>query len=194
MDKVLLYIIIGVVLPIIPTLLIYKIIPPKETIVKGPFKGMTVQLTGAFAAYFLLFIIVEAYFLHALQSSVFNSYEMWKVSGTVAFAGAPPAFNRNNIVITENPPIKPNPDGTFDMYVVVKKNNSGELEFPTLAFDHPNFFPATVHLDEKQFPNCKIYMKEYDKKSKSILIRELVKLERQAVGYANNGQIPQPSM
>lgn len=44
-----------VLLPLIPAFLLYKYLPSK-TIAEGPFKGLNVHLTGAFAGYFLTFI------------------------------------------------------------------------------------------------------------------------------------------
>jgi len=44
------------IIPLIPAFVIYKFLPSK-TVVKGPFKGLHVNLTGAFSGYFLLVII-----------------------------------------------------------------------------------------------------------------------------------------
>jgi hypothetical protein len=44
------------IIPLIPALIIYKYLPSK-TAVKGPFKGLNINLTGAFGGYFLLVII-----------------------------------------------------------------------------------------------------------------------------------------
>jgi hypothetical protein len=43
-------------LPLVPAFIIYKFLPSK-TVVKGPFKGLNINLTGAFGGYFLLVII-----------------------------------------------------------------------------------------------------------------------------------------
>ena len=42
-------------LPLVPAYLLFRALPSQAEI-SGPFKGMTVKLGGAFAAYFLVFL------------------------------------------------------------------------------------------------------------------------------------------
>lgn len=42
--------------PLVPAYILYRNLP-SETVVKGPFRGLTVQLTGAFGGYFVLVLI-----------------------------------------------------------------------------------------------------------------------------------------
>ncbi|AFD08056.1 hypothetical protein [Solitalea canadensis] len=55
MNTQLIYLIVITILPLVPSYILYKTLPSK-TSVAGPFKGLTLNLSGAFAAYFLLFI------------------------------------------------------------------------------------------------------------------------------------------
>jgi hypothetical protein len=45
-----------IILPILPAFILYKFLPKNKVLVKGPFKGLTVDMAGAFAGYFLLFL------------------------------------------------------------------------------------------------------------------------------------------
>jgi hypothetical protein len=45
-----------VLLPLVPAVLIYLIFPRTETSLAGPFKGLTIRSSGAFAAYFLVLL------------------------------------------------------------------------------------------------------------------------------------------
>lgn len=54
-------------IPLLPAFILYKFLPSK-TAVKGPFKGLTINLTGAFGGYFLLVIIAIG-----LTRTVFNN-------------------------------------------------------------------------------------------------------------------------
>jgi hypothetical protein len=54
-------------LPLIPAFLLYKFLPSK-TNVSGPFKGLTLKLTGAFGGYFLLVLISVGVFFPLLKN------------------------------------------------------------------------------------------------------------------------------
>lgn len=54
-----------VVIPLIPALLLYWLLPSK-TQVKGPFKGLNLNLQGAFAGYFLVLLLCSGLFLRLL--------------------------------------------------------------------------------------------------------------------------------
>src|SRR5215203_3790530 len=45
-----------VLLPLAPAILIYRIFPNTETGLKGPFGNLSIRASGAFAAYFLVFL------------------------------------------------------------------------------------------------------------------------------------------
>ena len=53
-------------LPLFPAYILYKNLP-SETVVKGPFKGLNIQLTGSFGGYFLL-VLFSSGFLSLQQS------------------------------------------------------------------------------------------------------------------------------
>ena len=44
------------IVPLLPAFILYKFLPSK-TMVTGPFKGLNLNLTGAFGGYFLLVLI-----------------------------------------------------------------------------------------------------------------------------------------
>lgn len=54
-------------LPLIPAFLLYKFLPSK-TNVSGPFKGLSLRLTGAFAGYFLLVLTAIGVFFPLLKN------------------------------------------------------------------------------------------------------------------------------
>lgn len=69
MNNYLIDLIIGVLLPVIPAYLLYKLLPAKTT-VTGPFKGLNIKLSGAFSGYFLVLLIVFAYLTMIFNSNV----------------------------------------------------------------------------------------------------------------------------
>ncbi|MCO4292140.1 hypothetical protein NF867_04595 [Solitalea sp. MAHUQ-68] len=70
MNNQLFYLVVITLLPIIPSYILYKALPSK-TSVKGPFKGLTLNLSGAFAAYFLLFLMLMG-FIYFITQHDFN--------------------------------------------------------------------------------------------------------------------------
>lgn len=53
--------------PLAPAYILYRKLP-SDTVVKGPFKGLTVQLTGAFAGYFVLVLVGSGLFSYLEQA------------------------------------------------------------------------------------------------------------------------------
>ena len=54
-------------LPLIPSFLLYKFLPSKST-ASGPFKGLNVKLSGAFAGYFVLLLVASGIAFPLLKS------------------------------------------------------------------------------------------------------------------------------
>lgn len=84
-------------IPLLPAFILYKFLPSK-TAVKGPFKGLTVNLTGAFGGYFLLVIIAIG-----LTRTVFNNdlTEQLKQSKITADSLNNQIVNYKNIITLE---------------------------------------------------------------------------------------------
>src|SRR5215813_3133339 len=54
------YIAAAILFPVLPAYILYKALPAR-TSVKGPFKGLNIQLSGAFGGYFLLVLAVLSF-------------------------------------------------------------------------------------------------------------------------------------
>lgn len=68
MTNTLLYVLGAVlILPLVPAVILYKFLPSR-TNVSGPFKGLDLKLTGAFAGYFLLVLCSLAVFFPLLKN------------------------------------------------------------------------------------------------------------------------------
>lgn len=72
-----------VLLPLIPTLVLYLILPPGEVAISGPFKGLTIRATGTFAAYLIIFL--AAFPLVQYQNASMGSllHPSWEISGRI---------------------------------------------------------------------------------------------------------------
>lgn len=161
---------LAVILPIVPAYVLYKTLPAKTT-VTGPFKGLDIQLTGAFGGYFLVLLVVVG-LLFALQPPP-PGLQVWEVSGRVA---SPRPVELSDFSI-QPPRADVGPDGSFELSVLVEVDAEGNFDFPTVFISRPGFEPATISFNAKRptFGTEK-YEWDADKKARKIYIRTPVKL------------------
>lgn len=68
MTNTFLFALVGVLIfPLVPAFLLFKFLPSASS-VDGPFKGLSIKLTGAFGGYFLLVIVASAIFFPILKN------------------------------------------------------------------------------------------------------------------------------
>ena len=89
-----------VLLPLVPAVLIYLIFPKSVVALKGPFSGLTIRASGAFAAYFII-LLVTIPMLNRLNQNLENEFRpTWQISGSVRLQDENgkniPYDNRNN--------------------------------------------------------------------------------------------------
>jgi hypothetical protein len=169
---------IFMLLPIIPSYILYRTLPSR-TKVTGPFKGLNIQLSGAFGGYFLLVVTMLAF-----RPS--HRAEVYTVTGTVRLDAQ--SLNMSDAsLILQPPPV--NPDGKFRFDIPVKEGIVNELDFPTLLIQYPGYGTETLHLSEDGK-----YHVEYDKKSKTIKIRDPIVLQANQKPYSEGkGQTAEPN-
>jgi len=69
--------------PLIPAVIIYKLFPRTEVVAKGPFAGLTLNMSGAFAAYFILCLLAyTSWVSHAYSQLADLKRLSWTVKGT----------------------------------------------------------------------------------------------------------------
>ena len=182
---------IVVFFPLLPAYILYKTLPSTTTI-SGPFKGLTIGLTGAFGGYFILVLLLLGFVTTRFTSSKYE-YDSWRIKGTTGFqqtANAPDVRAISLFIRPPNPAI--NEDGSFEMEVLAKKGS----DFPFLIVDHPGFKREVISLRNEPDPyaNAKPYVKKYDDKAKQITIETPVLLQEQKrTSYSSSGgQTPQP--
>lgn len=132
-----------VLLPMIPAIALFKLLPSRAA-VKGPFRGLKVNLGGAFAAYFVLFLMLAALFRNPPPQ---EAVQIWRVTGTVQFSdqeGVP--FDAVRLSYLP-PPEKVATDGRFDLKIVANLDDRGEVELPNLLVAAPGYTPVSVRLE-----------------------------------------------
>jgi hypothetical protein len=191
MTEIILCSFIVIFFPLLPAYILYKTLPSTAS-VSGPFQGLTINLTGAFGGYFILVLLLLGLVTTRFTSSKYQ-YDSWRVKGTAGFqqtANVPDVRAVSLFIRPPNPVI--NEDGSFEMEVLAKKGS----DFPFLIVDHPGFKREVVSLRKEPDPyaNAKPYVKEYDDKTKQIIIKTPVLLQEQKRGSysASGAQTPQP--
>jgi len=144
------YLAMVLLLPLVPALVLYRLLP-SDAWVEGPLKGWKIHLTGAFAAYFALFLATSglAYgqmkplrdHIGALEmenATLRDQYQTWTVeldrTGLDKIGNNP--FNRLIHVVIRPPEAQPSEEGILRFPLVVGRGTSGELVFPTLTLTY----------------------------------------------------------
>jgi hypothetical protein len=139
-----------VILPLIPAVVLFWALPSKGQ-VSGPFKGLNVKFSGAFAGYMILFGC-----LLQIRPTDFDHSHVWQVKGRVAFKRphAETKPNTNDIRVRVTPPdLVVHGDGSgggsFRFDVPIPEKN-GEPDFPRLSLDLAGYEPLSVSLAPDQ--------------------------------------------
>jgi hypothetical protein len=192
------------IIPLIPALIIYKYLPSK-TAVKGPFKGLNINLTGAFGGYFLLVIIALGLTYSAiynqnkdklkeslitidklnaridgLNAGIFaekSKYRQWKVVGQLDSKS--PELTK---IFIDEENISINALGKFRASIIAKTDDNNRVILPgAVCFFNQQEGYSVVDLSIRD----KV---EIDSTSGQISIREVIKLKT-PVKYVSSGDI-----
>ncbi|UCC97200.1 MAG: hypothetical protein JSW66_15300 [Phycisphaerales bacterium] len=138
--------------PFPPAYLLYKKLP-SETIVTGPFKGLNINLTGAFGGYFLLVLLALGFAYFALTPAK-PSCEVWNLTGRLEIRPADPNMDTESGYVDDAridvvpPNLKVGSSGNFTMKIIVEPGHvEGERDFPVLTFNVPGYIGSRLMLD-----------------------------------------------
>lgn len=175
MAEVIIMMVLTVLLPIIPAYILYRFLPSKAT-VKGPFKGLTVQLKGAFGAYFIVLLFLGGYFLTVSHQA--RQYELWTVEGMLQVEEG--GFDNRDVIISVAPPHQNLLlNGKFVIENVPLPRQLGTNK-PSLLIEKHGYRGTAVYLDNKKpaVTGLPDYNIQYQPKKKNILIGSPIVLKR----------------
>jgi hypothetical protein len=128
-------------LPIVPAILTYKITPGQVLSLGGPFQGMTMNATGAFAAYLIVFFALLYNQWWVGRAIIEESFAetAWVIRGTPKFVGADggavPAPDLTHTEVRLSPPLRQRVDDTgVEITVPMKLSNK-----PLIYLHVPNW-------------------------------------------------------
>jgi hypothetical protein len=196
------YVLVVVLVPVIPAFLLYKFLPAGRTNVGGPFRGLDIKLSGAFAGYFLVVLITSSLVVFLIQKKPPPSpyqYEVYTVRGRIDLqktGDQSPQFDFKQLSFAFEPSQQQVfSDGSFTLEIPVKPNQIGQLDFPTLTIEYaapenPNqpYEVGTIHLNQN-YPYEQDFKVAHDPKSRTIDVKPDIPLARR--GY-NPTVTPQP--
>jgi hypothetical protein len=187
--------VVVVLVPVIPAFLLYRYLPKGKTTVGGPFRGLDIKLSGAFAGYFLVLLIATSMLVFLIKQRPApvppRQYEIYKVRGKIDLqktGDQSPHFDYKQLSFTFEPSQQQVfSDGSFTLEIPVKPNQMGQLEFPTLTIEYADpenpsqpYEVGTIHLNQ-DYPWEQDFKVTHDPNAKIISVKPDIPLARR--GY-----------
>jgi len=152
MEMHIMFLFMAFFVPFLPAYCIYKKLP-SDIIVKGPFKGFNINLTGAFGGYFLLVLLALSFAYFSLTPSK-PCYEVWDLTGRIKVESTEPNIEKEFDYVKDTeigmipPNIKVGSNGKFTMKIIVEPGHvEGKSEFPAIMFNLPGYVGPQLILD-----------------------------------------------
>jgi hypothetical protein len=130
-------------LPLVPAFLLFKLLP-STAVVDGPLQGLRIDLSGAFAAYFALVVLVLS------THSVWNpppvppASQVWTVSGRVTDneGNAIPNLNTGDFALQNPSLVTMDTAGNFKVTVPITFISGGAPAYPSLCVSIPSSYTS----------------------------------------------------
>ena len=198
------YLVVVVLVPVIPAFLLYKYLPEGKTTVGGPFRGLDIKLSGAFAGYFLVLLMATSMLVFLIKQRPAppvpqRQYEVYTVRGKIDLqktGDQPPRFDYRQLSFSLVPSQQQVfSDGTFTVEIPVKRNQTGQLDFPTLTVEYADpgnsskpYEAGTIHLAQ-DYPYEQDFKVIHDPDTRTIDVKPDIPLARRSY---NPTVAPQP--
>jgi hypothetical protein len=134
-----------ILLPIVPSYLLFAALPAAKGSVDGTLAGLKIKLSGAFAGYFAVVALVFS------THNIWNplppppvppplSYQVWELSGTVTDENGTPVDPLDIRDFALVPPtFQTTPGGNFTLTFATMPAPGGGIKYPTVVINHPTF-------------------------------------------------------
>jgi hypothetical protein len=184
-----------ILLPLTPAYILYKALPA-ETKVAGPFKGLNIQLSGAFAGYFLLVLVILG-FVSTRPKPPDPTHEVWKVTGQMNFDNSWTDADKARLQLSLIPGNQRiyKETGDFEMLVAPEVCADGKLKFPKLLIGQDGYQTVTIDLDKPDAPYGQISQSvavSKDFRTKDLAVKTPIELHRDVPYNSTVAQDAQP--
>jgi hypothetical protein len=141
--------VLWVLLPLVPAIIIYKRFPTTPVAVKGLLAGFTVNMGGAFAAYFIVLLAVKPVLEQAYDFAGSMLHPAWTIKGSLLLVGKDGRPWHPGDQFTQNIYVRTMPVTTDfqDVAVTPDENARGSFIFtvPEVSQQLPIIFLRTVN-------------------------------------------------
>lgn len=148
MKETLIYSCLIILLPIIPSLILYLAIPRQESEVAGKYQGLNIKLKGAFGSYFILALMLLGFVTTRVISE--QEFEYWTVEGQIDTTGI---SDPRLVTFSIQPPIRQiTSDGRFvieNVPIFKGKNQRSTLNVQLVSNGKTR--SQVVHLERESF-------------------------------------------
>jgi hypothetical protein len=167
-------------LPLIPSYLMFKLLPQNDSQVDGMLAGLKVKFGGAFGGYVALTAFLATLFVQNAPAA--QTYRIWHVSGRLQLA---PGAANTKVYCTVHPPLLGvGEDNSFDIDLPIAEGQP----MPKLVFQASDHEIETVDLGDAAKYRAKV-----NKASARIELPQPVTLKQKASDYnANTAQLLRP--
>lgn len=180
----------GILLPLVPAFVLYKLLP-SEAKVTGPFKGLNLQLSGAFGGYFVLTLMLFGFITSRPEPKPTPTEEIWEVKGRIDCQQGGDPVDINQLRVSVMPPsLQTGGDGSFILRVPAKRLSSGESSLPTLVIEHADHEPISIDLNGGSGFGQRHWTLQRDKDNKAISVSDIISLKKKSL-YNPTGVQPQ---
>lgn len=142
-----------ILLPLAPAFLLFKTLPG-GAFVNGPLKGFDINLSGAFAGYFVLVLLLFS--TMPLWKPEEKPQQDWTVTGTIQYEGGnPEELSSQTRILLIPPEYSEKRDGSFVVNFKLPKGVQ-KNDLPNLAIDVPGYQLVQIPLSGEALPYEKV--------------------------------------
>jgi hypothetical protein len=142
-----------ILLPMVPAVLIYKMLPNQRVLASGSFGGMQLKATGAVGFYAFVLVVAVGVQKIAAENPDPLEFETWTVIGTVRLADPTDSIPKGAMTVEVFPPsvdeTSTGPVGRFQIRAPVMKNQSGGTNIQVSV---PRYLPVPLSLNQDSDP------------------------------------------
>jgi hypothetical protein len=139
---ILLRFVVIVLVPIIPAYLLFKALPSTAD-ATGPLQGVGLKLSGAFAGYFVIILLVLFQWNKIIPGP---GSDVWEVNGRIMLNGKPLETLAVDDVTVSPSSLTILGGGRFRAKFHTEPGSHGGTDFPSITIGHFGYVPTTIEL------------------------------------------------
>lgn len=165
-EEIIVYSLLVVLLPIIPSYILYKFIPSKDSgQVDGTYKGLNIKFKGAFAGYFIVALMLSGSIVGLKKTA--PKYELWTVEGRLDINAGNKPVNPHLVSFYFAPPHNRVLDnGTFelpDIPLPIDRSETPSLTLSRMVDGNEQRQVISLSEEKKEYESEKKYGVKWEK-------------------------------